>query len=102
MLSMPTATALPTAVVIRPAVAGDHDALTDLAKLDSAAPLHGDVLLAERDGHVVAALELSTDRAVADPFERTAADVSLLRTRARTATRRRRARRGPALRARLA
>jgi hypothetical protein len=82
MRSIDTASA---AVVVRPAVPADHDDLTRLAELDGASPLAGDVVLAERDGRPLAALALADGRVVADPFEPTAADVALLRTRARSA-----------------
>jgi hypothetical protein len=68
------------AVVIRAARGSDGVALDDLARLDSQRPLTGDVLLAEQDGAVVAAL--SGDRVIADPFRRTADVISLLRIRA--------------------
>jgi hypothetical protein len=67
---------------IRRAATGDIASLVRLAALDSAAPLRGDVLLAEVDGAPRAALSLHDGRVVADPFEPTAGDVALLRTRA--------------------
>jgi hypothetical protein len=70
------------AVVLRPARAADAGALARLAVLDSAAPLGGDALLAERGGALIAALDLATGRAIADPFHRTADLVTLLHTRA--------------------
>jgi hypothetical protein len=54
-----------------------------LAALDSALPLRGPALVADRDGRLLAALSLDDGRAVADPFERTAEAVELLRLRAR-------------------
>jgi hypothetical protein len=77
-----------SSVVIRPAVQADHENLLRLAQLDAARPLTGDVLLAERDGRPVAALAVARGEVVADPFEPTAAEVELLRTRARTLVRR--------------
>ncbi len=64
--------------------AGAHDALKllELAELDSAAPLSGEVLLAEVDGEAWAAIEIDTRRAVADPFRPTAGIVELLGLRA--------------------
>ena len=67
------------AVVIRAARGSDGAALTDLARLDSQRPLAGEVLVAEQDGAVVAAL--AGDRVVADPFRHTADVVDLLRLR---------------------
>lgn len=55
--------------------------LERLAALDSQAPLHGEVLIAEVDGDPVAALSLGSGRLVADPFVHTAAVCDLLRFR---------------------
>jgi hypothetical protein len=76
------ATTADDAVVLRPAHQGDHAALRRLAALDSAAPLAGRILLAERDGEISAALELRTGRSIADPFRPTAGLVDLLEARA--------------------
>ena len=70
-------------VTLRPAGADDARTLSELAQLDSAEPLSGQVLLAETESGPLAALELATGRAIADPFRRTAESVSLLRTFAR-------------------
>jgi hypothetical protein len=67
-------------VVIRAARGSDGPALEQLAQLDSQAGLAGDVLVAEQDGALVAAL--SGGRAIADPFRPTADLVALLRLRA--------------------
>jgi hypothetical protein len=67
-------------VVIRAARGSDGIALEDLARLDSQRPLAGDVLLAEQDGELVAALD--GERVIADPFRATADLVALLRVRA--------------------
>jgi hypothetical protein len=67
-------------VVIRTARGSDGDALERLARLDSQRPLTGDVLLAEQDGEVVAAL--ADERVIADPFRRTSDVVALLHLRA--------------------
>jgi hypothetical protein len=69
-------------VVIRRAVTDDLDALRYLAALDSARALLGDVLVAERDGIVLAAYSVEESRAIADPFVPTADLVTLLETRA--------------------
>ncbi|HZH23684.1 MAG TPA: hypothetical protein VEY49_02175 [Solirubrobacteraceae bacterium] len=87
-------------VVIRSAHSPDGDLLDGLARLDSQRPLAGDVLVAEQDGELVAAL--AGDRVIADPFRPTADVVALLRVRAGRARgdRRHRARlRVPRLRA---
>jgi hypothetical protein len=67
-------------VVIRAARGSDGIALDDLARLDSQRPLDGDVLLAEQDGALVAAL--AGDRVIADPFRPTSDVIELLRLRA--------------------
>ena len=78
-----------TPVLVRPARSVDADDLRVLAALDSAAPLTGDIVLAESDGEVAAAMSLDTGAVVADPFVPTAHLVELLRTAARPAPRRR-------------
>ena len=67
-------------VVIRAARGSDGISLDNLARLDSQRPLAGEVLVAEQDGAVVAAI--GGDRVIADPFRRTADLVALLRLRA--------------------
>ena len=68
-----------TNLTIRPARPQDAAALHLLAELDSAAPLHGSVLLAETRGRPVAALSVDDGRAVADPVAPTAPAVAALR-----------------------
>jgi hypothetical protein len=60
----------------------DELALRRLAALDSALPLRGPKLVAEVEGRPVAALDLDNGRVIADPFQRTADIVELLRFRA--------------------
>jgi hypothetical protein len=67
-----------TAVTIRPAVESDRTALDRLAALDSARPLTGDVLVAEVEGEHLAAIEIASARAIADPFRHTADLVAML------------------------
>jgi hypothetical protein len=67
-------------VVIRAARGSDGEALEGLARLDSQRPLAGDVLVAEQDGALVAAL--AGDRVIADPFRPTDDVVALLHLRA--------------------
>ena len=69
----------PDGVLLRPARADDDAELLRLAALDSARPLTGPALVAEQDGALVAALSVSTGRAVADPFVLSAHLVELLR-----------------------
>ena len=75
-----------TPVLVRPARDVDTADLAKLAKLDSAAPLTGDVLLAVSGGEVGAAMSLDSGAVVADPFVPTAHLVELLRTAARPAS----------------
>ena len=57
----------------------DAYAVRKLARLDSANPLTGDVVIALVDGWAVAAISVTEDRVVADPFVRTADVVEMLR-----------------------
>lgn len=70
------------AVCIRCAQAEDETALLHLAALDSATELEPPVLVAESSGALLAAVSLRDERAIADPFHRTAELVELLRVRA--------------------
>jgi hypothetical protein len=67
-------------VLLRSARADDD--LIRLAALDGARPLAGPALVAEYNGAIVAALCLSTGRAVADPFVPSLHLVELLRQHA--------------------
>jgi hypothetical protein len=78
-----------TPVLVRPARAADAFDLRVLAALDSAAPLTGDVVLAESEGEVAAAMSRDTGAVVANPFVPTSHLVELLRTAARPAQPRR-------------
>jgi hypothetical protein len=69
-------------VLLRTARADDDADLIRLAALDSARPLTGPALVAEENGAIVAALCLSTGRAVADPFVPSLQLVELLRRHA--------------------
>jgi hypothetical protein len=79
-----TVTLLSTApnVLIRAARGSDGSALVRLAALDSAHAPSGDVLVAESDGDLIAALDLDTGAAIADPFRHTSDVVELLQLRA--------------------
>ena len=72
-------------VVIRAARGSDGATLENLARMDSQRPLTGDVLVAEQDGVIVAALD--GNRSIADPFRPTADLVALLRLHAGRAAR---------------
>ena len=70
-------------LTIRHAIAADEAGLTRLAALDSSRLPSGELLVAELDGTLVAALSVDTGAAIADPFEHTAAIVESLRVQAR-------------------
>ena len=70
------------AYTIRIARARDDRELERLAELDSSPPLQHPILLGEIDGRPAAALSLHENRAVADPFARTAPLLAHLRLRA--------------------
>jgi hypothetical protein len=69
-------------LTIRRATAADTSAIRRLSALDSAFPPTGDVLLAEMNEELWAALSVDTGHAVADPFRRSGDLVDLLRFRA--------------------
>jgi hypothetical protein len=69
-------------LVIRLAVAADETELRQLAHMDSARPLSGQLLLAEQGGSILAAVSLADGEAIADPWVASAGTVSLLRLRA--------------------
>jgi hypothetical protein len=70
-------------VLIRPAAAADESAIARLAALDERPELpRGERLIGELGGRIVAALEICSGRAVADPFAPTSAIVELLGVRA--------------------
>jgi hypothetical protein len=71
-----------TALTIRRATDSDAFALRRLAAIDSASPPTGDVLLAEMDSELWAAVSLDTGDAIADPFRPSGELVDLLRFRA--------------------
>jgi hypothetical protein len=79
--SSPTSSSL-EAVVLRTELSDDAADLLRLAALDSARPLPGPALVAEENGAIVAALCLSTGRAVANPFVPSLHFVELLRQHA--------------------
>jgi hypothetical protein len=77
---MPKHETLDPTVVIRAARGSDGAVLENLARMDSQRPVSGDVLVAEQDGVIVAAV--AGDRVIADPFRHTSELVALLRLRA--------------------
>src|SRR3954452_17885581 len=68
-------------VVVRPSRPHDNVVLALLAALDGARRPAGDLLLAEVDGEVLAAVPVDGGRAIADPFRPTADLVAQLRAR---------------------
>jgi hypothetical protein len=89
-------------VLLRTARADDDGDLVRLAQLDSARPLAGPALVAEENGEIVAALCLSSGRAVANPFVPSLHLVELLRQHAARGQALAPVRRGRRLRSRLA
>jgi hypothetical protein len=69
-------------VQIRLASASDDGELEQLRQLDSRPDVRDLALVAEVDGHLLAAIS-ETGEVIADPFKRTAETVDLLRLRAR-------------------
>lgn len=69
-------------LTIRSATQADAVALHRLAALDSASPPTGEMLVAEVDGELWAALDVDTGVAIADPFQPSGELVGLLRFRA--------------------
>jgi hypothetical protein len=70
------------AVLIRRASAADGPALARLSALDERELPAGDRLIGEIGGRIVAALEVCSGRAIADPFVATTGVVELLDLRA--------------------
>ena len=70
------------AFTIRRATEADGPRLDDLGALDHGHAPASPALVAELDGALVAALDLRTQRAIADPFAASAEAVELLRLRA--------------------
>ena len=70
-------------LTIRHATAADEADITRLAILDSSRVPSGELLVAELDGSLVAALSVDTDAAIADPFEHTAAILRSMRAQVR-------------------
>jgi hypothetical protein len=79
-------------ITIKLSTAADRDRIEVLAQLDGGRAPDGDVLLAEINGRLLAAVGMD-GTAVADPFERTAGIVRLLRGQVSGTKRRSRARR---------
>jgi hypothetical protein len=69
-------------ISIRTARRDDFTTLWSVATLDSSVVPAEPLLVAERDGAIVAAMSLMTGESIADPFKRTADAVDLLRLRA--------------------
>jgi hypothetical protein len=70
------------AVTIRRARPADATALLQLAALDEADPLDGEVIVAEVGGELWAAIDLTSGRRISDPFRHSAEARALLELRA--------------------
>ena len=81
-------------LTLRPATPATPRGSTASPRLDSAEVPAGPLVLAERDEQIIAAISATTMEAIADPFERSADAVALLRqhvaAQVRTSRRRRR------------
>jgi hypothetical protein len=71
-----------TTFTIRRASTNDTGAIFRLAALDSALPPTGELLLAEVEGELWAAVDIDSGAAIADPFRPSGDLVELLRFRA--------------------
>ena len=71
-------------LTIRNATATDEADLIRLAALDSSRVPSGELLVAQVDDALVAALSVDTGAVIADPFEHTAAIVDSMRAQVRT------------------
>ena len=69
-------------LTLRRSNAADEPWIERLAALDSSSVPEGILLIAERDGEIVAAVAEDTLETIADPFKRTADVVALLRRHA--------------------
>ena len=76
-------TSTASSLTIRHATATDEADLIRLAALDSSRVPSGELLVAQVEGNLVAALSVDTGAAIADPFEHTAAIVDSMRAHAR-------------------
>src|SRR5947208_441150 len=65
--------------IIRAAIAADSSSLSRLALLNGTRRLHGNVLVADHDQAVVAAIELATGAVISDPARSDDHDMRLLR-----------------------
>jgi hypothetical protein len=87
-MSMTATTVLsPSSVVMRAARGSDGDALARLAALDSKRAPRGEILVAEVDGALHAAIQVADGAVLADPFVPTAGLIALLELRAGRAKR---------------
>ena len=69
-------------MIIRRTTPDDVTSLRRLAALDSKRPIESDALVAEVDGELLAAVSLTGDEAIANPFRHTADLVAMLEMRA--------------------
>ena len=70
-------------IVLRRAFPDDDNQINLIAALDEEARPDGELLVAEVDGTIVAAMSVDGRRSIADPFEPTAEVLQLLRSRTR-------------------
>ena len=70
-------------LTLRMSAESEYPELQGLAERDSAVLPAGALLVAESGGRLLAAISLETEDVIADPFQRTADAVELLRRRAK-------------------
>ena len=68
-------------ITLRYSKDGDRERIAELAELDGRPAPSGEALLAEAEGRLVAAVGMSDDAVVADPFRPTADVVELMQMR---------------------
>jgi hypothetical protein len=78
-----TVDGIDAAITIRAADAQDAPEIARLALLDGHRLPAGQQLVAEADGHILAAVEVTSGRTVADPFQPTAGVARLIALRAK-------------------
>ncbi len=72
-----------TELTLRISTDADHPQLQSIAERDSSVLPGGTLLVAESGGRLLAAISIETEAVIADPFQRTADAVELLRSRAK-------------------
>ena len=77
---LPVAPGREAGVLVRPATGADAHAIWRLAHRDSRPVPHGQMVVAEVDGELIAAVSVADGTAIAEPFRHTAHIVRMLRS----------------------